>query len=216
MVFFFTEKQQFLQAEGINRAIIDLLGTLLQEPHIPHLKALGGLSSLSLECEIWLLWALGLPQKTAGQQQLILESTSLLFSLLSWLQGLLSTQTKHPPAPLLSWNPLYTCRAEPWPCHHGVNLKLVFSRASRQRAAAPKGSWLCACHSLTGCQAAGSECPRRGCDKRQTIVPSFPLWLQGSSLLLLENGNQAPYLIPGTGSWSPRKGSYFVEGLPVQ
>lgn len=110
----------------------------------------------------------------------------------------------------------YWGRAEPWPRHHGVNLKLVCSRASRRRAAAPRGSWLCACHSLTGCQAAGSECPRRGGDKRQTIVPSFPPWLQGSRLFLLENGNQAPYLIPGTGSWSPRKGSCFVEGLPVK
>lgn len=137
-----------------------------------------------------------------------------------------AAQTEHPPAQRHPWSSpilklplhLHSCwgRAEPWPCHNGVNLDLVRSRVSRQRAAALRGSWLCACHSLTGCQAAGSECPRRGCDKRQAIVPSFPPWLQGSNLLLLRNGNQAPYLIPGTGSWSPRKGSCFVERVPVK
>lgn len=95
-----------------------------------------------------------------------------------------AAQTEHPPAqghscssPILE-PPLHLHswwgRTEPWPCHNGVNLKLVCLRASSQRAAAPRGSWLCACHWLTGCQAAESECPRRGCDKRQTIVPSVP------------------------------------------
>jgi len=85
-----------------------------------------------------------------------------------------------------------------------------------QDQAAPGGSRLCSCHWLTGCQAAGSECPRRGCDKRQAIVPSFPPRLQGSNLLLLENGSRAPYLIPGPGGWTLRKGSCFVERLPLK
>lgn len=48
MVFFFTEKKK--KAEGINRVIIELLGTFLQETHIPHLRAPGGLYSFFFVC----------------------------------------------------------------------------------------------------------------------------------------------------------------------
>lgn len=94
-----------------------------------------------------------------------------------------AAQTKHPPAqghpcssailepPLRlhsSWG-----RTEPWPCHNGVNLKLVCSRASSWREQLPEEA---GCVPATGSQDARLQdlsVPREAVTKGRPLCPAF-------------------------------------------
>lgn len=208
------------QTEGVNGVISELLGTFLQKQHISQQKP--------REAFLLFYWNV----KYGPNQHRVFErrwldssgehSPSSLLDPVS-PGAALAAQTEHPlprrgqdPAPRPPWSSFSSMAIEEGRGLNsslsltGVSIELVCLRASSRRAAAPGGSRLCSCRWITGCQAAGSECPRRGCDKRQATVPSFPPRLPGSNLLLLENGSRALYLIPGPGGWSLGKGSCFV------
>lgn len=220
MVFFFTEKQQ---AEGINRVIIELLCTFLQETHIPHLKALGGLSSsfffffwnVKYGCnEHWVFHRRQLDSNSS-----FWEAHPFLFPCSAGSRVCSAAQTKHPPAqrypaPHLSWSPLSTCTAVGAGLNHdlaimGLTLNwFAQEQAGREQQLPEEAGCVSGTHRMPGCRIWVSQ--ERLWQKADHCAQLSSM-TSGEQLAFIRKRKLSTLSNPRDRQLGPRKGSCFVE-----